>query len=151
MSMIKFYLKESQIIVSLFYSFFGLGLDAITGVKKYTFEGHEALVYSVCLHYKENIQFIFSTALDVKIKEWLYDNMGSRVDYEAPGCWCTTMAYSVDGTRLFSCGTSKDGESHIVEWKESEGAVKRTYLGFRKRSLGVVQFDTTKIQIFSSW
>lgn len=46
--------------------------------------------------------------------------------------------------RLFSCGTSKDGESHIVEWNESEGAVKRTYQGFRKRSLGVVQFDTTK-------
>nr|XP_043635413.1 protein TOPLESS-like [Erigeron canadensis] len=118
--------------------------DAATGSRQYTFEGHDAPVYSVCPHYKENIQFIFSTALDGKIKAWLYDNMGSRVDYEAPGRWCTTMAYSADGTRLFSCGTSKDGESHIVEWNESEGAVKRTYLGFRKRSLGVVQFDTTK-------
>ncbi|KAK9066062.1 hypothetical protein SSX86_015464 [Deinandra increscens subsp. villosa] len=118
--------------------------DAATGAKQYTFEGHDAPVYSVCPHYKETIQFIFSTALDGKIKAWLYDNMGSRVDYEAPGRWCTTMAYSADGTRLFSCGTSKDGESHIVEWNESEGAVKRTYLGFRKRSLGVVQFDTTK-------
>lgn len=47
-------------------------------------------------------------------------------------------------SRLFSCGTSKDGESYIVEWNESEGAVKRTYQGFRKRSSGVVQFDTTK-------
>lgn len=47
-------------------------------------------------------------------------------------------------SRLFSCGTSKDGESHLVEWNESEGAIKRTYLGFRKRSLGVVQFDTTR-------
>lgn len=49
-------------------------------------------------------------------------------------------------SRLFSCGTSKDGESYIVEWNESEGAVKRTYQGFRKRSsgVGVVQFDTTK-------
>ena len=46
--------------------------------------------------------------------------------------------------RLFSCGTSKDGDSYIVEWNESEGAVKRTYQGFHKRSLGVVQFDTTK-------
>ncbi|MFS7940504.1 putative transcription factor WD40-like family [Helianthus anomalus] len=118
--------------------------DAATGAKQYTFEGHDAPVYSVCPHYKENIQFIFSTALDGKIKAWLYDNMGSRVDYEAPGRWCTTMAYSADGTRLFSCGTSKEGESHIVEWNESEGAVKRTYLGFRKRSSGVVQFDTTK-------
>jgi len=46
--------------------------------------------------------------------------------------------------RLFSCGTSKEGKSHLVEWNESEGSIKRTYLGFRKRSLDVVQFDTTR-------
>ncbi|KAF9615189.1 hypothetical protein IFM89_022451 [Coptis chinensis] len=118
--------------------------DAVTGVKQYTFEGHEAPVFSVCPHYKENIQFIFSTAMDGKIKAWLYDNLGSRVDYDAPGHCCTTMSYSADGTRLFSCGTSKEGDSYLVEWNESEGAVKRTYQGFRKRSIGVVQFDTTK-------
>ncbi|CAK9141273.1 unnamed protein product [Ilex paraguariensis] len=118
--------------------------DAVTGAKHYSFEGHEAPVYSVCPHYKENIQFIFSTATDGKIKAWLYDNMGSRVDYDAPGHSSTTMAYSADGTRLFSCGTNKEGESHIVEWNESEGAVKRTYIGLGKRSVGVVQFDTTK-------
>ncbi|KQJ95284.1 protein TPR2 [Brachypodium distachyon] len=118
--------------------------DAQTGQKQYTFEGHEAPVYSVCPHYKENIQFIFSTAIDGKIKAWLYDCLGSRVDYDAPGHWCTTMSYSADGTRLFSCGTSKDGDSHLVEWNETEGAIKRTYNGFRKRSLGVVQFDTTR-------
>ena len=44
-------------------------------------------------------QFIFSTAIDGKIKAWLYDNMGSRVDYDAPGHWCTTMLYSADGSR----------------------------------------------------
>lgn len=118
--------------------------DAVNGRKQYTFEGHEAPVYSVCPHQKENIQFIFSTAIDGKIKAWLYDLVGSRVDYDAPGQWCTTMAYSADGTRLFSCGTSKEGESFLVEWNESEGAIKRTYSGFRKRSLGVVQFDTTR-------
>ncbi|CAA7407572.1 unnamed protein product [Spirodela intermedia] len=118
--------------------------DAATGAKRHTFEGHEAPVYCVCPHFKENIQFIFSTSLDGKIKAWLYDNMGSRVDYEAPGRWCTTMAYSADGMRLFSCGTSKDGETHIVEWNESEGSIKRTYAGFWKRSMGVVQFDTTR-------
>ncbi|KAH9316517.1 hypothetical protein KI387_025144, partial [Taxus chinensis] len=118
--------------------------DAVAGRKQYTFEGHEAPVYSVCPHHKENIQFIFSTAIDGKIKAWLYDLLGSRVDYEALGRWCTTMAYSADGTRLFSCGTSKEGESFLVEWNESEGAIKRNYSGFRKRSLGVVQFDTTK-------
>ena len=31
-----------------------------------------------------------------------------------------------------------------MEWNESEGAVKRTYFGLGKRSVGVVQFDTTK-------
>ncbi|CAN6450976.1 unnamed protein product [Victoria cruziana] len=118
--------------------------DAVTGAKQYTFEGHEAPVYSVCPHHKDSVQFIFSTALDGKIKAWLYDNMGSRIDYDAPGHWCTTMSYSADGTRLFSCGTSKEGDSYIVEWNEAEGAVKRTYQGFRKRSMGVVQFDTTK-------
>ncbi|XP_038696642.1 topless-related protein 4-like isoform X2 [Tripterygium wilfordii] len=118
--------------------------DADTGVKQYTFEGHEAIVYSVCPHYKENIQFIFSTALDGKIKAWLYDTAGSRVDYNAPGHSYTKMAYSADGTRLFSCGTNKEGESYLVEWNESEGAVKRTYIGLGKRSVGVVQFDTTK-------
>ncbi|XP_065020995.1 protein TOPLESS-RELATED PROTEIN 2-like isoform X3 [Musa acuminata AAA Group] len=118
--------------------------DATTGQMQYTFEGHETPVYSVCPHSKESIQFIFSTAIDGKIKAWLYDCLGSRVDYDAPGHWCTTMAYSADGTRLFSCGTSKDGDSHLVEWNETEGAIKRTYAGFRKRSLGVVQFDTTR-------
>ncbi|KAJ7549925.1 hypothetical protein O6H91_07G075100 [Diphasiastrum complanatum] len=118
--------------------------DASTGHKQYTFEGHDAAVYSVCPHHKENIQFIFSTAVDGKIKAWLYDHLGSRVDYDAPGHWCTTMAYSADGTRLFSCGTSKEGESFLVEWNESEGAIKRAYSGFRKRSSNVVQFDTTK-------
>ncbi|KAF9622713.1 hypothetical protein IFM89_032893 [Coptis chinensis] len=116
----------------------------LTGRKLYNFDGHDAPVYSVCPHHKENIQFIFSTAIDGKIKAWLYDNMGSRVDYDAPGHGCTTMLYSADGTRLFSCGTSKDGDSFLVEWNESEGAIKRTYSGFRKKSAGVVQFDTTQ-------
>ncbi|KAI7752528.1 hypothetical protein M8C21_015879, partial [Ambrosia artemisiifolia] len=118
--------------------------DAVAGRKQYTFEGHEAPVYSVCPHYKETVQFIFSTAIDGKIKAWLYDCLGSRVDYDAPGLWCTTMAYSADGTRLFSCGTSREGDAHLVEWNESEGSIKREYSGFRKRSMGVVQFDTTR-------
>ncbi|KDP21790.1 hypothetical protein JCGZ_00577 [Jatropha curcas] len=124
--------------------------EAVAGHKQYTFEGHEAPVYSVCPHYKESIQFIFSTAIDGKIKAWLYDSLGSRVDYDAPGLWCTMMAYSADGTRLFSCGTSKEGESHLVEWNESEGTIKRTYSGFRKRSSGVVQFDTTRSRFLAA-
>ncbi|KAM0033926.1 putative Topless family protein [Helianthus debilis subsp. tardiflorus] len=67
-------------------------------------------------------------SLDGKIKAWLYNNMGSQVDYESPGRWCTTIAYSADGTRLFSCWTSKERESHIVEWNESERVVKEHIL-----------------------
>ena len=33
--------------------------DAVTGQKQFTFEGHEAAVYSVCPHHKENIQVEF--------------------------------------------------------------------------------------------
>ncbi|KAF8034517.1 hypothetical protein BT93_C0745 [Corymbia citriodora subsp. variegata] len=118
--------------------------DAVTGAKQYCFEGHEAPVYSICPHQRENIQFIFSTATDGIIKAWLYDNMGSRVDCDAPGHASTVMAYSADGKRLFSCGTNKEGESYLVEWDESEGAIKHTYHGLGERSGGVVQFDTTK-------
>lgn len=52
--------------------------------------------------------------------------------------------------RLFSCGTNKEGESFLVEWNESEGAVKRTYHGLGKRSVGVVQFDTTKSRFLAA-
>ena len=31
-----------------------------------------------------------------------------------------------------------------MEWSESEGSVNRTYLGLGKRSVGVVQFETTR-------
>ncbi|KAJ4870785.1 Topless-related protein 2 [Raphanus sativus] len=95
----------------------------LSGKKLYTFEGHDAQVYSICPHQKENIQ----------------DSGG------------TTMLYSADGSRLFSCGTSKDGDSFLVEWNESEGALKRTYLGFRKKSNGVVQFDTTRNRYLAVW
>ncbi|TQD73855.1 hypothetical protein C1H46_040605 [Malus baccata] len=118
--------------------------NATTGSKLYTFEGHDAPVHSVCPHNKENVHFIFSTSVNGKIKAWLYDNLGYRVDYNAPGYSCTTMAYSADGKRLFSCGTSKDGESHVVEWNENDGVIKRNYIGFQKQSSGVVQFDTSK-------
>ncbi|XP_017983146.1 PREDICTED: topless-related protein 1 isoform X1 [Theobroma cacao] len=123
--------------------------DAITGVQMHNLEGHEAPVYSLCPHYKEDIHFIFSTSVDGKIKAWLYDNLRARVHFDAPGLACTTMAYSADSRselfhRLFSCGTNKNGESFLVEWNESEGGAKRTYQGLCKNSSAVVQFGLTK-------
>lgn len=32
--------------------------DAVTGNKLYNFEGHEAPVYSVCAHIKDNVQVL---------------------------------------------------------------------------------------------
>lgn len=51
---------------------------------------------------------------------------------------------------MFSCGTSKDGDSFLVEWNESEGSIKRTYHGFLKKLPGVVQFDTSKNQFLAA-
>lgn len=42
--------------------------DAATGSKQYTFEGHEAPVYSVCPHTKENIQVCFCFRLHCDLK-----------------------------------------------------------------------------------
>ena len=54
------------------------------------------------------------------------------------------MHFRVLLCRLFSCGTSKVGESYLMELNDSEGDVKRIYNGFQKRSSGVVQFHTTR-------
>ncbi|KAK8991712.1 hypothetical protein V6N11_062710 [Hibiscus sabdariffa] len=118
--------------------------DVITGVQMHNLEGHEAPIYSLLPHCKDRIHFIFSTSVDGKIKAWLYDNMGAKVHIDAPGLACTTMAYSADNSRLFSCGTNKNGESFLVEWNESEGDAKRTYQGLCKNSSAVVQFSPIK-------
>ncbi|KAF8081695.1 hypothetical protein N665_0870s0017 [Sinapis alba] len=118
--------------------------DAATGAIRFTFEGHEAPVFSVCLHQKENIKFVFSAATDGKVKTWLYDEFGARGTYDAPGHSSIRMAYNSNGTRLFSCGTNNEGESFLVEWDEGEGSIKRTYQGLGQQAAGIVQFDTTK-------
>ncbi|KAJ3698981.1 hypothetical protein LUZ61_002686 [Rhynchospora tenuis] len=105
--------------------------DANTGTRQFILRGHDG-------------PFLYSIGYDGKIKTWLYDNQGSSKDYDVPGWWNTTMAYSADGTRLFFCGTSKNGVRFLVEWNESEGSVKRTYRGLSKYSLGFVKFDTSR-------
>lgn len=47
--------------------------DAVTGTKQYTFEGHEAPVYSVCTHYKENIQVtIKESIISIDLSSFLF-------------------------------------------------------------------------------
>ncbi|KAL2479623.1 Topless-related protein 4 [Abeliophyllum distichum] len=124
--------------------------DAVSGAKQYTFEGHEAPVYSVCPQHRGHYKFIISTATDGKIKAWEYDNLDPRVNFAAPGHSSTIMAYSADGARLFSCGTNKEGDSFLVECNERDGTVKRTYIGLAERAVGTVQFDTTKSRILAA-
>lgn len=61
-------------------------------------------------------QFIFSTSVDGNIKAWLYDNCGARVDYDAPGLGCTSLAYSADDRRSHLLGLKSSnilGSSYI--------------------------------------
>lgn len=53
-------------------------------------------------------------------------------------------------SRLFSCGTSKDGQSFLVEWNKSEGTTERVYHGLGKCPLSVVQFTTTRNQFLAA-
>ncbi|KAL2525724.1 Topless-related protein 1 [Abeliophyllum distichum] len=117
--------------------------DTVTGTKQFTFEGHGAPVYSLCPHENENIHFVFSISTNGQMKAWLFDNMGSRITYDAPGLCRTRMSYSTDRKRLFSCGTNKDGGSYLVEWNQSEGFVMRNYRGLCKHASGQVRFDTS--------
>ncbi|XP_027354299.1 topless-related protein 1-like [Abrus precatorius] len=118
--------------------------DAENGKKYYTFEGHNAPVCSICPHAKERIHFIFSTSMNGKIRAWLYDSFGARVDFDAPGYGYTTLAYSADDKRLFSCGRGKDGEPYLVEWDETEGYIRRTYKGLKKPCFSTICFDSTQ-------
>ncbi|KAK9130670.1 hypothetical protein Sjap_011157 [Stephania japonica] len=120
--------------------------DAFTGSLRGTFGFLEASVISLGLLHKENIQYFFSTSMDGKIQAWFGDYWHPKFKCDVPGKFCTTLACSADGTRLFSCGTSKEGDSYLAEWIESEGVIKqRYYQGFDcKRSFGVLQFDTTR-------
>lgn len=48
--------------------------------------------------------------------------------------------------RLFLCGTSRNGELHLVEWNEIEGSIKRLYNGTERQCFDDVHFDTTNNQ-----
>ncbi|XP_058727949.1 protein TPR1-like [Vicia villosa] len=116
----------------------------LDGHKIHHLEGHVAPVCSLLPRSKENIQFLFSTSADGKVRAWMYDDKSFHLEYDAPGKCPTTLIYSADGTRLFSCGTSNDGDIFLVEWNENDGSVKRTYSGLTNKAAGPVQFDAAK-------
>ncbi|KAK6243005.1 hypothetical protein QUC31_009414 [Theobroma cacao] len=124
--------------------------ESTTGQKLYSFEGHDAPVYSICPHQEQNIPLIYSSAVDGTIIHWSYNDQHFGADFVALGHGCTTMLSSADGNRLFTCGTSKDGQSYLAEWYKSERVVKRIYTGFTMKSAGVVSFDTTQNQFLAA-
>nr|XP_011466160.1 PREDICTED: topless-related protein 3 isoform X1 [Fragaria vesca subsp. vesca] len=121
----------------------------IAGQNLYNFVGHEAPVYSVCPHHNKNFQFIFSTSIDGKIRTWMYDNEGPISGCDAPGNWCTTLIFKSDGSsRMFSCGTSKEGDTFLVQWSANNGIVddeakRKIYSGFTEKSARIAHFDIT--------
>ncbi|GMH07036.1 hypothetical protein Nepgr_008876 [Nepenthes gracilis] len=118
--------------------------DASNGVKLIDLVGHEAPVYSVFPHYRNNTHFILSASTDGKIKVWLYDGVGARMEYTAHSNGFFTMAYSDDGRRLFACGMSTEGEPYIVEWNEDHQGPRKSYLGLKKRTLSMLHFDVSR-------
>ncbi|KAJ3693284.1 hypothetical protein LUZ60_008764 [Juncus effusus] len=115
--------------------------SATTGLMLHIFKGHSAPVYSICPQSKGMFQFVLSASIDGRVKIWTYDKAEPQIEFAAPGSSATSMAYISDGSRLFSCGTSKDGESYLLEWSESNGGVIRCFNGLAKQSVGIVQFD----------
>ncbi|KAI5446464.1 topless-related protein 2 [Lathyrus oleraceus] len=122
----------------------------LDGHKIHCFQGHVAPVCSILPRSKENIQYLFSTSADGKVRAWIYEDKSFHLEYDAPGKCSTTLIYSADGTRLFSCGTSKDGDIFLVEWNENEGSVKRKYSGLTNKAVGTVQFDAANNQFLAA-
>jgi hypothetical protein len=59
------------------------------------------------------------------------------------GTWWTHMQYASDGVRLFACGVAAAGVgSTLVEWNESDGAIARSYAGFRNSGQNLARFDS---------
>ncbi|GAB4836826.1 hypothetical protein Ancab_001741 [Ancistrocladus abbreviatus] len=118
--------------------------DASNGVKLTDLVGHEAPVYTVLPHARNDHYFILSASVDGQVKLWLYDMTGPRIEYNAPCSGFISMAYSSDGRRLFACGTSKEGETVMAEWNEVDGGLRRTYQGMHTNVTNAVHFDLSK-------
>jgi len=63
----------------------------------------------LCDSFVPALQFIFSTSTDGKIKAWLYDSLGARVDFDAPGYGYTALAYSADDKRFWATSLNTIG------------------------------------------
>ncbi|EOY11575.1 TOPLESS-related 2, putative [Theobroma cacao] len=154
--------------------------DVMTGQKLFKFRDHDAPVYSICpmdseqVEHKElmsisclyfrldcnnnqslllkdaittNLLNFISTYVDGEVILWRYDMRFTSANF-TPGHGCSTTIYNADGNRLFSCGTSKDGQSFLVEY--SGILLKGNFVGFTKKSAGVVSFDMAQNQFFAA-
>ncbi|KAM7258458.1 hypothetical protein ACFE04_014199 [Oxalis oulophora] len=117
--------------------------DVKSGSRMYSFESHNAPVFSLCSHIKENVHFLLSNSVDGKIKVWLFENSEAKVDFDGPAQGPSRMIYA-DSTRIFSSGVGKDGKSFLLEYHEGEGSIIREYQGLSEGSLSPKIFDTTQ-------
>ncbi|CAH1447826.1 unnamed protein product [Lactuca virosa] len=74
--------------------------------------------------------------------EWLNDNMGSRVDYSAPGHGCTTMLYNVDGS-CFLGEQVKKGSINILTTTDADGGLQH---GTQERDHSSERIDMGSIE-----
>ncbi|KAK6288571.1 hypothetical protein POUND7_000112 [Theobroma cacao] len=118
--------------------------DVMTGQKLFKFRVHDAPVYSICP--MDSKQFI-STTVDGEIILQQYDMRFTCTNF-TPGHGCSTTLYNADGNRLFFCGTSKDGQSFLAEY--SGILLKGNFVGFTKKSAGVVSFDMAQNQFLAA-
>ncbi|KAK6242997.1 hypothetical protein QUC31_009406 [Theobroma cacao] len=123
--------------------------DSMTGRKLFNFEGHDAPVYSICPVDRYE-RLIYSITVDGTITSWMYDGRRCQADLVAPGQGCSTMLVSANRMRLFTCGTSKDGQSFLAEWCQYQQVVERIYEGFTMKSAAVVSFDIGQNQFLAA-
>ncbi|MCE5165746.1 hypothetical protein HAX54_012000, partial [Datura stramonium] len=100
------YLWDDRLIKCINQEFLAHRCGCRPGLSNIPFEGHMSSLFSMSTSQRNLLLFSSlssSTAIDGKIKAWLYDNMGSRVDYDAPGHSSTTMAYSAERNKASPC------------------------------------------------
>ncbi|RVW53884.1 Topless-related protein 1 [Vitis vinifera] len=96
----------------------------VTGAILYIFQGHKSPICCVVSSANNDLQVAAAQQclLVLMVKGWFTGTI----------------------ILLISCGTTKDGVSHLVEWHEMGSIMKRTIQGVNKCSFGVMQFDTAK-------
>ncbi|KAF3326026.1 Topless-related protein 1 [Carex littledalei] len=126
--------------------------SSVSGLLLHTFGAdHSAPVLSICPRSRGFRQYILSASSDGKIKSWRFDKIEPEHEFEGPICSSVSFAATTDGSRLFSCGTIKDGTGSpfLVEYSEPNEGIIKCYLGLSTHTDGALQFDMANDHILA--